>query len=78
MLEVSSVWFDDLTEAEQEEQPDNGSGKEDSCYIKITHGGDVIAIYSDAIEPEDCSFGRDLRWIKGAIQSAYELGKRDA
>jgi len=78
MLDVKMIYFDDLTEDEKEDQPDNGRGIEDSTYIRITHDSRTIAIHSDAMEPEDCIFGRDLNWVVGAIKSAYELGKHDA
>jgi hypothetical protein len=78
MLEVSMVGFDDLTEEEQQYQPDNGNGKDCSSYIKIEYKGKVIAIHSDAMEPEDCIFYRDLSWITSAITAAYDLGKLDA
>jgi hypothetical protein len=77
MLEVIDLDFDDLSDDEQEEQPDNGCGNEDASYIAIFHGGRRVAIFSDAMEPEDCTFNRDMRWIKGAILKAYELGKGD-
>ena len=78
MLYVESVEFDDLTDEQQEDQPDNGIGKEDASYIKIAHDSVVVAIYSDAMEPEDCRFFKDLKWIKSAIIDAYERGKADA
>ena len=78
MLEIKSVCFEDLTEDEQSEQPDNGGGKDYAGYLRVTHGGKTLAIYSDAMEPEDCTFGRDLNWIESAIMDAYELGKLDA
>jgi len=78
MLEINRVSFEELTENEKEEQPNNGCGKEYAGYLKITHGGNVVAIYSDAMEPEDCGFHRDLRWVSDAIESAYEAGKEDA
>ena len=77
MLEINCVGFDDLTKEQQEDQPDNGSGKEYASYLKITLGGAVVAIHSDAMEPEDCVFCRDLSWVKGAIKQAYELGKSE-
>lgn len=40
----------------------NGCGKEDASYIVI-EDGDYKVCYSDAMEPEDASFGRDLSWI---------------
>lgn len=78
MLETNIVNFEDLAEAEKRDLPNNGPGKEYANYLKITHGGNVEAIYSDAMEPEDCGFIRDLSWIEGAIMSAYERGKEDA
>ena len=78
MLEIKRAGFRDLTEEQREEQPDNGAGKEYANYLRITHGGKTIKVYSDAMEPEDCSFNRDLHWFAGAIEAAYELGKSDA
>ena len=78
MLEVTNVCFEELTEDERDEQPNNGNGKEYADYLKITYGGNTIAIHSDAMEPEDCGFRRDLRWIEGLIVKAYELGKGDS
>tara|TARA_R110002096_G_scaffold315227_6_gene509479 strand:- start:2330 stop:2566 length:237 start_codon:yes stop_codon:yes gene_type:complete len=78
MLEVNEVSFEDLTDDEKEDQPDNGSGKEWAGYLKVTHGGRTLAIYSDAMEPEDCRFSRCLEWVSTAISEAYERGKQDA
>jgi len=39
-----------------------GSGKEYASYL-IIEDGEYKAIYSDAMEPEDATFGRDLHWI---------------
>jgi len=78
MLEVKRVSFEDLSDDEKDDQPSNGDGKEYAGYLKMTHGGETIAIYSDAMEPEDCTFSRDLRWVCMAIYVAYELGKNDA
>jgi len=75
-LQIHMVSFGNLTVAEQNCQPDNGAGKESASYIKIIHNGDTVALYSDAMEPEDASFNRDLSWITNAIQSAYELGRK--
>lgn len=78
MLEVNLIRFHDLTEDEQDNQPDNGCGKDDANYLRVSYGGKTIAVYSDAMEPEDCLFYRDLNWIQSAIKNAYELGKHDA
>ena len=40
----------------------NGSGKEYANYI-IIEDGDYKAVYSDAMEPGDKCFFRDLSWI---------------
>jgi len=78
MLEVKLKNFDDLTESQKEDQPNNGSGKEYANYIHITREGRTISIHSDAMEPEDSAFNRDLHWIIGEIKAAYEMGKKDA
>lgn len=77
MLEVIMVDFDDLTEDEQMIQPNNGSGKEYANYIKLVHNSETIMILSDAMEPEDARFTRDLSDVEYAIKKAYELGLDD-
>lgn len=74
MLEVKEVSFDDLTEEEQTDQPDNGGGKEYAAYLCVIYKGKTLSIYSDAMEPEDCTFSRDLKWVKSAILAAYDFG----
>lgn len=75
---VSIIDFNDLTEDEKEIQPNNGRGKDYAQYLKIEHNGRTIAIESDAMEPEDVTFSRDLYWIKSALEKAYELGKNSS
>lgn len=77
MYEVTMQGSEELSEDELEEMPDNGSGKEYAGYIRITYDGKTLAIHSDAMEPEDATFGRDLSWIDEALREAYELGKKD-
>lgn len=77
MLEVSNQSFEDLTEDEQKCVSNNGNGKEYAEYLRVSHGGKTILLKSDAMEPEDASFCRDLSWIDGIIRKAYELGKGD-
>jgi hypothetical protein len=77
MLEVKVIHFDDLTEEEQSMQPNNGQGKEYANYVKLIHNSETIMILSDAIEPEDASFERDLSDVVYAIRKAYELGLKD-
>ena len=78
MLEVKIAGYSDLTDEQQADAPNKGNGKEYSNYIVVTHGGRTVDVYSDAMEPEDAVFYRDLGWIVGAILEAYELGKKDA
>ena len=78
MLEVTGPSFKELTEDEKNNVPNNGVGKEYADYIRVTHGGKTILLESDAMEPEDATFSRDLSWIAGIIEKAYALGKADA
>lgn len=70
--------FDDLSPAEREGASNNGTGKEYANYVRVTHNGATLYLESDAIEPEDKSFCRDLNWIVYALRTAYELGASDA
>ena len=77
-FEVTMPEFGELTESEREMVSNNGSGKEYASYIRVVYRGETIYLESDAMEPEDCRFTRDLGWIVGALRRAYELGKADA
>lgn len=59
---VKRLYFKDLTEEEKLNVSNNGSGKEYASYISIEDDKGK-RIYSDAMEPEDATFGRDLNWI---------------
>lgn len=74
MLQVEVLSYEDLTPEEQEEQPNNGWGKEYATYIKISDGASVLHILSDAVEPEDATFGRDFSDIPAVIEHAYRIG----
>jgi hypothetical protein len=65
----------DLSEEEQMGMSNNGSGREYADYLVIEDQGHRV-VYSDAMEPEDCKFSRDLKWIKPALEYAYLAGKR--
>lgn len=78
MLEVKLQHYSDLSDKEKENVSDNGSGKEYADYIRILHNGETILLESDAMEPEDAMFCRDLNWIIEALRDCYELGKEDA
>jgi len=68
--------FENLTKEEQEQAANNGCGKEYASYLRVVHNGRLILLESDAMEPEDARFHRDLLWIKDALQKCYEIGKR--
>jgi len=67
MKTVKIVNFEELTKEEQEMQPNNGAGKEYALYIVIEDKYGK-RIYSDAMEPEDASFSRDLSWIVDELE----------
>lgn len=60
-----------------ESQPNNGAGREYAAYLIIKHKGKILSVESDAMEPEDVRFYRDLSWVKDMIEQAYELGAKD-
>ena len=78
MLRVESPSFAELSDEEKNEVPNNGAGKEYASYVKVIHNDKTIFLENDAMEPEDCTFGRDLSWVYDALQKCYELGKADA
>jgi len=77
MLKVTYERYNDLSKGETYDVSNNGHGKEYAGYLRVTHKGDTILLESDAMEPEDCTFSRDLNWVKNAIQTAYMLGLDD-
>ena len=77
MFKVIVQGYDDLSAEEKQEQPSNGYGKEMAGYIRVLHNGKTIRLESDAIEPEDKTFYRELGWIVDAIKDAYKLGEQE-
>ena len=77
MLEITRPSFSELTEQERNNASHNGSGPEYAGYIRVTYNGETILLESDAMEREDATFSRDLSWITGIIEKAYELGKAE-
>ena len=70
------VNYEDLpNEVEKANLSNNGCGKEYARYLLIWHKGKLFNHYSDAMEPEDVAFYRDLDWIGPALEEAYALGK---
>jgi hypothetical protein len=50
----------------------NGSGAEWASYIIIIDG-DYQTCYSDAMEPEDAVFSRDLKWSIRELKRAMSI-----
>lgn len=69
-MEVLVCEFKDLTTEEQEDFYDDGYRK----YLVITWDDGKREIYTDGMEPEDATFGRDLAWIPSLIERAYKKG----
>jgi hypothetical protein len=76
-FEVTLCTFEELTPAEQAGTSTNGCGKEYANYIRVKRGSQTIWLESDAMEPEDARFTRDLSWIKEALDYAYQCGIAD-
>lgn len=77
-MKVEYLDYDGLTEDEKRYAPNNGSGKDMAAYLRITYEDGDSHVESDAMEPEDANFYRDLSWIGVAIKRAYEQGLKDA
>ena len=77
MLKIESLNFEDLSDTEKEDAPNNGAGKKDASYIRVTHDSRLVCIESDAMEPEDAVFYRDLSWITRVLEECYKCGKID-
>ncbi len=72
-MNIKIVSFDELPAwVNRDFVSHNGSGAEYANYILI-EDGQYRECYSDAMEPEDARFTRDLGWIVGEIKRAQEL-----
>ena len=78
MLKVEYKTKDELPEEHKKSLSENGSGSEYATYLIISHNDKIIRVASDAMEPEDAIFSRDLNWIKDAIENVYKIGQIDA
>ena len=76
-FQVTIESFDDLSDEEKEVASDNGIGKESASYIRIRHHDKTLLLESDAIEPEDKTFYRDLAWVGQWLIASYQLGRID-
>lgn len=77
VFEAKIIGYDDLPEDRKKDTSDNGCGKEWANYLRVTFNGEIVCIYSDAMEPEDASFSRDLSWIVSALEVAFDIGRRE-
>ena len=77
-MKVEVISYDELSEDEQRIAPNSGSGKDVATYMRITYEDGDSHVESDAMEPEDATFYRDLSWVASAIESAYKQGLKDA
>ncbi len=74
MLKVKLVNYDELPE---DIKKDYSRHCEDSCFLLIYYRNKLLFVESDAMEPEDARFCRDLSWIPEQIEKAYKLGLKD-
>lgn len=74
-MKITLESFEDLTDEEKNNVPNNGSGKEYASYIRVEHNGETLFLESDAMEREDAVFSRDLSWIFDALNKCYEIGR---
>lgn len=77
MFEVKMQFYEDLSDQEKGDANDDGPEKEFASYIRVLVDDKTILLKNDAMEPEDCTFGRDLHWIIGALYAAYYAGLKD-
>ena len=78
MFKVVKCWYNDLTEEEKENVPNNGyGGKEEANYLRVIHNDETYDLLSDSTEPEDATFNRSFFWVQGIIEKAYSLGYDD-
>lgn len=68
--EIKEYSYDDLPpEIDKEFLPENGGGPEYANYLVLYKNGKVYDYATDAMEPEDAVFFRDLKFIKQWIET---------
>lgn len=72
LAETHDVILTDSDWVDETKLPNNGGGKEYASYLLIEDEAGR-RVYSDAMEPEDCRFYRDLEWIKTELDRAHEM-----
>lgn len=76
-MKTEKLTYNDLTQTEKDSAPNNGAGKEYAGYLRVSHNGETIALESDAMEPEDCRFYRDLSWVEPILHKVFTLGRQE-
>lgn len=71
---VKQMRYEDLDEDQRQDLSDNGCGERFADYLVIEIDGENVGVYSNAMEPEDVCFSRDLSWIKVELEAAYKRG----
>ena len=70
------TWFiDEMNAEEKEDYGMNDKWNFRSGFVIVNNGKREIHV--DGGEPEDQTFGRDWAWVQGALEEAYEAGRRD-
>lgn len=75
--EAVTATYEDIPENWREELPNNGCGKEGAYYIVVSVDGEIQTVESDAMEPKDARFFRNLGWIEFELNRAYMIGLED-
>ena len=76
-MNIEIINYESLTEEEKKDAPNNGAGEELANYMRVTWPDRTTECHSDAMEPEDALFLRDLSWIPDLVTRAYETGLRE-
>ena len=72
MITVETVYAQELP-AEVKTDLEIG-GDNYGTYLIIRRDGEIIFIDNDCMEPEDATFGRDLKWVKEMLLAVYDIG----
>lgn len=76
-MKLEMLTYEDLTEEERADAPNNGHGAVAARYLRVQFNpNEKNVVYSDAMEPEDATFMRDLNWVLDAVSTAFEAGLR--
>jgi len=72
-MTIEKLYFHQLPEDAKEDMPSNGCDKEDAGYIHIAWDDGTHEYHSDAMEPEDAKFSRDLAWVVTLLKKVADL-----